>query len=252
MSLKDVAIKFNICSPTVANILNKYNIKRYKRTEIFNPLMNENYFNIINTQNKAYFLGLIISDGNVFKPLGGNKQSSISITLKDEDIYILKKFKEELNINTSINSDGRGSSMIAIRSNVMAADLKKYGIKERKSFDTSLPVLNESMMSHLIRGIMDGDGSVQAHQTNVKNRYKHSVGFCGTELLMYQIRDYLTSHLNISVPKIYTYKSRTLSMLTWASINDMHTILEYLYNDAETYLIRKRNKYEEFKLHYNL
>jgi hypothetical protein len=252
MSLNDVATEFNICNPTVSKILNKYNIKRYKKAEIFNPEINENYFSIIDTQNKAYFLGLIIADGNIFKTSKGNRQDSISITLQDEDIYILNKFKEELRINTHINSDGRGSSTIAVRSNKMSADLEKYGINERKSFNTSLPYLDETMMPHLIRGIMDGDGSVQAYQTDNKNRYKHSIGFCGTELLMNQIKDYLTAHLDINIPKVYTYKTRTLSMVTWVSISDMHTILEYLYNDAETYLIRKRNKYEDFKSHYNL
>lgn len=252
MTTSNVAEHFKICIPTVLKILNKYNIQRYKKAEVFNPELQQDYFSEIDNQNKAYFLGLIIADGNVFKPQDGNRQSSISITLQDEDVYILEKFKAELKTNTQISSDGRGSSTIAIRSDKIAKDLERYYIYERKSFNTKLPELNDDMMRHLIRGIMDGDGCIQSYQTDVRNRYKHSIGFCGTELLMTQIRDYLVSNLNISCPTVYTYKNRKLSMVTWGSIHDMYIILEYLYKDAETYLLRKKEIYEDFKKHYNL
>jgi hypothetical protein len=41
-------------------------------------------------------------------------------------------------------------------------------------------------MSHLIRGIFDGDGSIQAklNEKDERNRFLHSISFCGTHRLM--------------------------------------------------------------------
>ena len=120
--------------------------------------MNESFFHNLD-ENSAYYLGLIIADGNVFKDETG-RQASISITLNKEDEYLLFKFKEILKANTTISHDGRGASQFAIRSNIMANDLEKYGVIPRKSYFTYLPKVSDDLMPNLIRGIFDGDGSI--------------------------------------------------------------------------------------------
>jgi hypothetical protein len=52
---------------------------------------------------------LLIADGNVFESDSG-RQKSISITLQEEDDYLLKDFKETLKSNTTVSHDGRGCS----------------------------------------------------------------------------------------------------------------------------------------------
>lgn len=254
MTIKSLGDNFNLSSPTIIKILDKYNVKRYEKHILYNPKINENYFSEIDDENKAYFTGLILTDGNIFKDENDiGRQASISITLKDSDSYLLKKFKDELKINTSIIQDKRGTSTIAVRSNNIAKDLLKYGITPRKSFNSSLPKIDDSYMSHLIRGILDGDGSVQAKQTNIRNRYRHNVGFCGTKLLMEQIKDYLIKILDIKDVSIYTYKEKSLSMVTWNSVEDIFKIYKYLYNnDPDTYMIRKKSKFEGILTHYQL
>lgn len=83
MSLKQVEDKFELSHPTVSKILK--DIEKYPKAKIFNPNLKENFFKEINSEESAYFLGLIIADGNVFKDETG-RQASISITLdlKDE------------------------------------------------------------------------------------------------------------------------------------------------------------------------
>lgn len=66
MTLKTVSERFDICIPTVIKILK--NTPKYKKTIIYNPEVNERYFEIIDSDEKAYFLGLLIADGNVFIP----------------------------------------------------------------------------------------------------------------------------------------------------------------------------------------
>lgn len=252
ITISALAKQFNLSSPTIMKILNDNGIKRYTKTQLYNPNMNEDYFETIDNQTNAYFLGLIIADGNVFKDDYSNRQASISITLEDSDIYMLQKFKDEIRVETSINSDGRGSSMIAVRSNKMANDLSKYGVVPRKSLITYLPEIEPSLMRHLIRGILDGDGNVQGKQTNINNRYKHSVGFCGSNLLMTQIRGWLVENVGVSKNKIYEYSNRCLSMVTWASITDMQLLYHYFYDDSDIYLTRKKDIFDKVMNHYSL
>ena len=44
-----------------------YHIPKYTKPKLNNPNMKEHFFQDIDEEAKAYFLGLLISDGNVFK-----------------------------------------------------------------------------------------------------------------------------------------------------------------------------------------
>lgn len=74
VSLQNISDKFNICVPTIAKILK--NTPRHLRNQVRNPNMVENYFEIIDNEYKAYYLGWMLTDGNVFsfkdKPNYGN------------------------------------------------------------------------------------------------------------------------------------------------------------------------------------
>lgn len=250
MTLSQVEKHFNLSHPTISKILK--NTPKYPKAKINNPELKERFFQTIDNEEKAYFLGLLIADGNVFKDSTSGRQASISITLDLEDEYMLLKFKEVLNANTSIGYDGRGCGQIAIRSNLMAIDLEQYGVIPRKSLFTYLPHIDDKYMNHLIRGILDGDGSIRAEQTQVNNRFAHYIGFCGNEQLMQDISNYCIK-LNLNtVPKVHTYNDKNLSDIKIQSKDDMYIFGEWLYKDATIFLKRKKDKYELFKSHYNL
>jgi len=250
MTIKDVGTMFELSNPTVIKIFNQNNIERYKKAQVYNPNMDEHYFEIIDTEFKAYYLGMIITDGNVFVPKDG-RQSSISITQKEDDEYILKRFLEDVHSNTSVGYDGRGCAQVAVRSDIMAKDLKKYGIEQNKTLNTYLPIINDNLMSHLIRGILDGDGNITAHKID-SGRYLHSLSFCGIHKLMKDIGEYLGEHLKIRIPKIYDYADRNLSEIKWGATKDIFEIGEWIYNNSNICLIRKKNLYEDFKEYYSL
>lgn len=249
MAIKTVCEKFNLSSPTVGKILK--DVPRYPKALIFSPNLKEDFFDEIDTEEKAYFLGLMISDGNVFNDETG-RQASISITLDSNDEYILNAFRDALGASTSISHDGRGCSQIAVRSNKLAESLAHYGVVPRKSHVTYLPLnIPKEMFSHLIRGIFDGDGSIQAHQHGT--RFLHGFGFCGSHRLMQDIVDFFQKYLKLmGAIAVYDYKGKELSEFKLQTVQDMYTFGEWMYKDASIYLKRKRDKYLEFKKHYNL
>lgn len=251
MSLKEVGTKFELSPPTVIKILK--DIPKYPKAKINNPNLMEDFFKEINTEEKAYFLGLIISDGNVFKDETSERQASISITLDLNDEYMLNTFKQVLQTNTTVGKDGRGCGTLAVRSNIMAQDLAQYGVVPRKSYITYLPTnIEQQYMSHLIRGILDGDGNIQA-KLNKDNRFLHSISFCGSHKLMEDISNYCTNELQLNVkPQVYDYQDRELSEIKLQNIHDIQLFGDWIYNNATIYLKRKYETYLVFKQHYNL
>lgn len=79
MTIKQVADKYNLCSPTITKIL--ANIPKYPKAKLYNPNLKEHFFQTIDNEIAAYFLGLLITDGNVFIDRNSRRQASISITL---------------------------------------------------------------------------------------------------------------------------------------------------------------------------
>lgn len=249
MTLESLEEKYKLSHPTITKILN--GIPKYTKAVIYNPELKECFFEGIDCEPKAYFLGLLIADGNIFIDNKSGRQASISITLDSNDEYLLDTFKKLLNANTSISHDGRGCSQIAVRSNKMAQDLEEYGVVPRKSFETYLPNIDDSLMPHLLRGILDGDGSIKSNQTNIRGRYAHAISYCGTHQLMQDIADWCIVH-DINNPIVYDYRNRCLSELKLQSIDSMYKFGEMIYDNATIYMKRKKNTYDKFKQHYNL
>ena len=248
MTHKEVADKFGYCLPTVAKILN--GLPQYTKSNIFNPSLDEAFFEVINTEDKAYYLGLLITDGNVFK--ANEHRASISITLDQRDAYLLTHWKECIRSKTNLGHDGRGCVQYAVRSLKMANDLAKYGVVPRKTLCSYLPEIEDkSQLRHLIRGLIDGDGGIYAHMHN--NKFSHQIKLCGTERLMYDVLECIDSELHLKYkPKVYTYRNRPLSMLQISNIQDMNKLGHWLYNDASVYMDRKYRKFLDFQKHYGL
>lgn len=253
MRLKQVENKYNLSHPTISKILK--DVPKYTKAKLNNPNMKEHFFQKINCEENAYFLGLLIADGNVFKDNTG-RQASISITLDLKDEYMLQKFKEVLQADTSIGYDGRGCGQIAVRSNIMAEDLAKYGVIPRKSYHTYLPEIPNQYMWHVLRGIFDGDGSILAKPSpndDGHNRFLHCISFCGTPKLMEDISNYLYKNLAFKQkPTVYDYKDRQLSELKIQNIDDIYLFGIYIYKGATIFLDRKYKIFLDFKQHYNL
>ena len=85
-----VAEKNKTSAITVRRILKANNIEiRTQEMWLRKYDVNQNYFDIIDTQNKAYFLGFLYADGNVSKD-----NNNIQIALQARDLHILESFKK--------------------------------------------------------------------------------------------------------------------------------------------------------------
>ena len=239
MTYQELAENFGYSHPTICKILKEYRIKPYNKVQLFSPNLVEDYFEHIDSEFKAYFLGLIITDGCIFSK--GSRQNLVNLTLKDSDCYILEEFKKEVKSNKKITSDGRGCKSIQILSNKMVKDLKQYGLADNKSCKTIFPKnIPLHLFPHLIRGIFDGDGSVAFYARSNRKCHNKAFRFCqGNKKFLLDLIDFLEKHFNIERVQIFQEKENLWS-IAYRKNTSLLKLYHCMYDEATIYLKRKK------------
>ena len=197
----------------------------------------EDYFEVIDHEKKAYWLGFLCADGCI-----ASDRDRVHITLSDRDYNHLIKLKLVLGLKHEIRrfesmcKDYKQPSKkcsLQFGSIKLVKDLIRHGCVRHKTQDLKFPEsLVVSMIPHWIRGFVDGDGSF-----NMGGGY---LGFsvCGTFDVINNINLYLDLNLKINqdkrTPNLYYIQTRKYSNLV--------KIAYSLYDGAETFLERKREK----------
>lgn len=219
----------------------------------------KDFFNKINTQEKAYWLGFITADGWV--SYGKNNSGELGIELAIKDIEHLKKFNKSINGNYNINVQDNlcvlnnkvnKSCTLRIYSIQLVKDLLQYDITSNKTKNIKFVKLDENLMSHFIRGYFDGDGSI--YVSHNKNRYIGMKFTSGCINFIEELRAYL---LNQGI-KSYIQKYNDIDCydLMIGGMGNVDKMLNYIYNDANIYLERKIKRtlelYKTFKIEQRL
>lgn len=236
-TLAEIASILNVSVNTVKKYLkdNPYYSVRSK-VNYRNLDLNHDYFDIIDTEAKAYLLGFLIADGNVYK----DSSYRVRCEVNRRDIEVLKLMKNELNSNNKIIETSKDCVSFCTSSEQLFRDLEKYGVVPNKCKSTFLPILDDSLMCHLLRGILDGDGFTSVFLGKGQLDYRYNIGFTGSNRLMYEIRDYLVNRLNVF--NVSVIKSDSTYMILWCAKDDIAKIRDYLYKDANYFFNRKLEK----------
>lgn len=244
LSTIKVGEMFGVTERTVASYLKMNNIE-LRRSGHISKITNEDYFELIDDQNKAYLLGLIVSDGGIIVDKRKTRSKALSITLKRNDRYMLETLSKELGGNGNDNiydASNRDESSFRVHNEKIVNDLSKYGVVPRKSHTAYLPMIEEKLMPHLIRGIFDGDGTV--YLKDGVNRPYLRFGFYGTPVMVQQIKDYLIEKINITDCKIIHKDG--VSFVTFGKPKDIINFYSLIYENANYYLKRKYEKFNYF------
>lgn len=236
MTIQFIRTKFACRAEAIKNVLVDNNIPQIRRRSK-NKFVNENYFSLIDTEEKAYILGLLFTDGNV--SYNKERQPNIRISLKLSDVDILLRIKDELNLNCSLIYDKREkkeTATLSFRSQKIANDLEKYGIIPNKTYLTKqIPKIKEELLPHLIRGIIDGDGSIFWN----KEYKRWNIDFCNYhEEICQQIQDIINNWISKEKKtKIANYG--TAFHVRWQSTRESKKIVEILYKNNNISIARK-------------
>jgi len=207
--------------------------------------LNENYFEVINTEEKAYWLGFLYADGCVCR---SGKIKHLEMTLKEEDSRHIKKFLNAIESNAPIinktiilNNKQYEACKVSIGSAKMCRDLIKIGCTPRKSLTLTFPdesILRKDLISHFIRGYVDGDGWIGI--SNNKKRQKARISILGTYNFLLGIQEVM----GWNKVSIRSNQRNKAYVIEYGSIATMD-YLNQLYENANIYLDRKYIKYKE-------
>jgi len=232
--------KYNICTWSIGNVLKKNNIK----TRIRKYNCNEDYFEKINSNEKAYWLGLLFADGCVRKRKqfnGKHKQGGIvGISLKNGDEYLLEKLIIDLESTYKLSKQVKDTFLsykLEVNSSKMANDLINLGCVPNKSLILLPPNLTDKFISHFIRGYFDGDGSIGKYNGRIK------FSLLGTNELLTWILNYFKNKGMKTTPKIS--KRKNIYTFQVNSNSDIELIENILYNSSNDYHLKRKK--EKFK-----
>ena len=232
--------KYNISTWSIGNVLKKNNIK----SRIRKHNCNEDYFETINTDEKAYWLGLLFADGYVRKRKqsnGKHKQGGIvGISLKNGDEYLLEKLIIDLESTYRLTKqikDNFLSYKLEVNSSKMANDLINLGCVPNKSLILIPPNLKNKFVPHFIRGYFDGDGSIGKYGGRLK------FSLLGTNELLVWVLNFFKNKGMKTTPKIS--KKKNIHSIQVNSKLDIELIENILYNSSNDYYLKRKK--EKFK-----
>lgn len=177
LSLDKISKTFNVSLETIRNRVIMAGVDRRPRARS-RKTKNESFFKSIDCESKAYFLGLLIADGNVNKDY-------VRLSLVESDRHIIELFANELEstnkIYTRVRTDGnaRDQACFTFNSQEVVGDLAALGVSERKSFTVVPPKIDNHLRKHMIRGIIDGDGCLSVSKRGeIRVILSGSLGTC--------------------------------------------------------------------------
>lgn len=230
----------------------KLGLTRLKKT------CSRDFFQNIDTEEKAYWLGFIFADGYIsFSEANLNKGQvatayCVGIKLQLSDKEHLKKFNKSIDGNykvfeETVKLDGfrkkeTKSAKILVYSKQMYDDLNSFFDRD-KTYTAKFPSIPDDLIRHFIRGYFDGDG-----------------GFCHTEKTFDISFAGASKDFHIGLSKLLEgrgyslYKRDILNKYNTEMYyiylnknNDKIDFLDWIYKDCNIYLDRKYKKYLSIK-----
>lgn len=194
-------------------------------------VQDQQYFNTVDTPDKAYWLGFIAADGSVHQ----NGQL-LQINLKESDIDHLEKFKKVIDADNEIYPMNGRAVRLSLYCPQMIEGLKFQGIGPAKSL-TLKPsnLLALELQRHYWRGMVDGDGSICKKRAKRKNggyRKVWCISLNGTLEVVTAFREFLLTNLDVCSGSIEPHSS--IWKASWAGTRACRKIANFLYSGYNT------------------
>ena len=247
-SCYQLGVQFGSCDGTIRNILIRRGIPRRSLKDAFaichrKDFFNEKYFDLIETEEQAYWLGFFVAEGNIHKYTG-------SISLGAKDKYHLLKFKEAINSNYDLDyRESKNAYRIRFNSSHTVKSLRSLGVIPKKSHFIKTPPISPSLLRHFFRGFfffyvlitkkerVKKDGSVSSY---------YEIGFasCCYDFLS-ELREWVRVNTRSNHGSLF--KRKNCCQLSFSGNRLVLQVCELLYKNANFYLERKKLRFDSLK-----
>lgn len=203
------------------------------------------YFSNIDCEEKAYFIGLLFTDGSI-------RNNNIRLQLKRSDGYMVQKLRDAVHSNVDLQEDNRvGKEMIGVEINMPQGvkDLEKYGIVMRKTYlldNIHIDLFPKELQRHYIRGLIDGDGAIFMENASQGTSIQPIINFssyseeCVRSFQYFLDTEVFKTDKHNKILKANSYQCK------WKGAQKLKPLFHYLYDDATIYLERKYEIAKQF------
>jgi len=239
---KDIDISISVISKYLKSkgieVINYHNLSKF----------NENVFDRIDTEEKAYWLGFIFADGYV-----SSRDNGFELSLSKKDINHLYKFNSFMGFNgnnVKVSTTKHQEKVFdrcrwGITNKHLWNTLNSYGCVPKKSnilkFPTGIP---ETLLKDFIRGYFDGDGCITYVKRSGKVFSKSTI--IGTREFLTKIQEILRKE-GISSAIVVDKRMTSNVVLNIGSSNERQ-FLSFLYKQSTIFLDRKFNRFKFFSI----
>lgn len=207
--------------------------------------LNDDVFEVIDTEEKAYWLGFLYADGSVSKD-----NNVIDLALKESDKEHLYRYKEFLSYEGKVVKKNKKTETkiyngyrVSFSSKKMKQDLIKHGCTPRKTKTLTYPSksIPTELERHFIRGYIDGDGSI----TYANSRKQISLEIIGTENFLLGCISYFKK-LGVFKSNINVFNHSDIKRYMISGQQAL-VILNDIYKDSSIHLERKYARYAVYR-----
>ena len=248
ISTVKIGKKFMVSHKIIAKVLDQFGIPRTGvGRRKYN--LNENYFDEIDTHNKAYCLGFLYADG-----CNSMSKGTISMSLAEDDKEILEKIRSEIGSEkelefidyTTKHDFGykyKNQYRLLLFSAHMCRSLESHGMTPNKSLSLEFPNIKQEFIPDFIRGMFDGDGSVYQG----KKPTQFTLTITSTNDFCKKLKEIVEITLDVNC-HIYDASNHNgiTKVFAISGKNQVKTFLDWIYNNAEMFLERKYQRYLKY------
>ena len=208
--------------------------------------LNEDYFSKIDSHQKAYWLGFIYAEGNVYK-------NTLTIKLATVDKYVLDQFGLDLKTNAPTKEvNDRDAFRIRINSKKMVTQLLTHGVFPAKSALLKFPDLDEKYLNSFILGFYDGDGWITSKKDKTLKIQSYIIGFCSCSFELLEKFQLHFMRMGFGKGSFFQRKKikkrKPAYQLSYSGLMSSN-ILNWLYKNNQFHILRKYEIYGDMKKH---
>jgi hypothetical protein len=241
-----IAEQFGTKAANVHYFLKKSNVKiRSNKQNSRKYIVDDNFFEVIDTEEKAYWFGFIYADGYVL-----TDTSIVGISLHSRDKCHLEKAKASLSATYTVRDYKSNNcyggevnySRLTVRSDKLKSDLIKNGCVPKKSLILAFPndsVVPKHLKWHFIRGYFDGDGSLTSTRDT-----KWNIKICGTSGFLSDLSNFAFGQ-KTGISKDNRNEKDTC-ILTVSGKDKLKMFVDNMYDNSTIFLDRKYEKYKRY------
>lgn len=208
---------------------------------------NKEYFKIIDTFEKAYWLGFITADGYIIDTRNSNNVTvGLRIRLSETDKVHLDNFNKSIECNKPIKvvknygiyENSKDLAEFTLYSRELISDLYSLGLTSgNKSCNEKIPNLSDKLLiKNFILGLFDGDGTISIGKRLVEWSIVSSL-----EMVEF-IKDFLEQETEVKFNKISKNgNGKNLYRVRTCSKKNIKILYDYFYNNncSNIFLERK-------------